>query len=256
MGAFHEGHLQLMRTAKRETDRVVVSLFVNPTQFGKGEDFSKYPRDLERDARLADEAGVDVLFAPPVEEMYPRLATSVHVPVVTDLWEGEVRPTHFDGVATIVCKLFNIVRPTVAYFGQKDLQQCIVIGRMVEDLNMPLKLSIQPTVRESDGLAMSSRNVYLSSEERAVAPKIYQELIRCQTEITKREYGDNVSPIVENSKDSLESLGFRVDYLNLIDMDSTEKSDHLVDRAAIIVAARLGTTRLIDNVILNVASHA
>ena len=250
MGAFHEGHLQLMRTARSETDRVVVSLFVNPTQFGQGEDFGKDPRTFERDAQLASEVGVDVLFAPTTSEMYPRTATSIHVPVVTDLWEGEIRPTHFDGVVTIVCKLFNIVQPTIAYFGQKDLQQCLVITRMVEDLNMNLRLSIQPTVRESDGLAMSSRNAYLSAEQRLIAPLIYRELTRCQTALKELSKESQVKDLLLTSKGTLELAGFLVDYLELIEMTSMTRTTSLTDKVALIVAARLGATRLIDNVVI------
>jgi pantoate--beta-alanine ligase len=247
MGAFHEGHLQLMRRAKAENEHSVVSLFVNPTQFGKNEDFGKYPRDLDRDAQLAESAGVDILFAPEVAEVYPRVSSTIHVPEVTTSWEGASRPGHFDGVATIVAKLFNMVRPTVAYFGLKDLQQCMVIERMVEDLNMDLRLSLEPTVREDDGLAMSSRNVYLTPEEREAAPAIYRELNRLREVVLTKE--DSQAAFAQ-SRDLLDSLGFAVDYLSLIDLPDMNETQLPSKRSAIICAAKLGTTRLIDNILI------
>ncbi len=251
MGAFHEGHLELMRAARRENDRVVVSLFVNPTQFGKGEDFSRYPRDLERDAQLAESVGVDEIFVPTVEEIYPREPSTVHVPQVTDLWEGRIRPTHFDGVATVVAKLFNIVRPTVAYFGLKDLQQCLVISRMVQDLNLPLRLSLQPTVREPDGLAMSSRNAYLTSEERKVAPLIFEQLANCKRFLGAESLTrDTMDSILAEARSALESNGFVVDYLDLIELESARPNRDLSMPSAVIVAVRLGNTRLIDNILM------
>ena len=250
MGAFHEGHLDLMRAARRETDRVVVSLFVNPTQFGQGEDFDRYPRNLDRDIALADEVGVDILFAPSTHEIYPRAATTIHVPEVTELWEGSVRPTHFAGVATVVCKLFNIVRPSIAYFGVKDLQQCLVIQRMVEDLNIPVIFSRQPTTRENDGLAMSSRNVYLSPENRAIAPMLYQQLTECRDKI-KASSGLEVSELhLLQSVEVLNANGFKVDYFELIDLETAHPTRSLSKGSALIVAARLGNTRLIDNVLI------
>jgi pantoate--beta-alanine ligase len=234
-----------MRTAKRENECVVVSLFVNPTQFGPKEDFTRYPRNLERDAEMASQAGVDVLFAPPVSEMYPRVAASIHVPEVTERWEGAVRPGHFDGVATIVCKLFNIVRPSVAYFGYKDLQQCLVIKRMVEDLNLPVELSFQETTREGDGLAMSSRNAYLSPEDREKAPEIHTQL---EASCRSIRDGKPVDEALVDARRQLESSGFSVDYLELVSLHTMEPLTHYTEGSAIIVAARLGKTRLIDNV--------
>lgn len=251
MGSFHEGHLQLMRTAKSECRQAVVSLFVNPTQFGQGEDFDRYPRDLERDAGLAEAAGVDVLFAPEVDEVYPRPGSTIHVPVVTTHWEGAARPGHFAGVATVCCKLFNIVQPTVAYFGLKDLQQCLVITRMVEDLNMHVRVSLQPTVREADGLAMSSRNAYLTNEERQLAPLIYNQLVTCkQLLLSSVPHHDAIAEAVKHAKVGLEDAGFRVDYLELIELETAHEARSLSKPCALIAAARLGKTRLIDNVLI------
>lgn len=250
MGAFHKGHLDLMRRAREENDLVVVSLFVNPTQFGQGEDFDRYPRDLDNDARMAAEVGVDILFAPDVREIYPRVSSSIRVPEVTELWEGSARPGHFDGVATIVAKLFNIVRPDRAYFGQKDLQQCRVIGRMMEDLNFRFELKIEPTTRESDGLAMSSRNVFLSPEERAVAPLLFAELSRCASVFSDASLSDTaVSSELEHSRDKLTSNGFVIDYFALVNRDDLRPLTLTTGHGAMIVAAKLGRTRLIDNVI-------
>jgi pantoate--beta-alanine ligase len=247
MGAFHAGHLRLMERAKEDNDLCVVSLFVNPTQFGKNEDFDKYPRDLDRDAMLAEEVGVDYLFAPSVSDVYPRPSTTIRVPVVTEMWEGAQRPGHFDGVATVVCKLFNMVRPQTAYFGLKDLQQCIVIKRMTEDLNMAVLLKFEPTVREADGLAMSSRNVYLSGNERQVAPLIYQELRRCRAALN---VGEDVASELRRSTESLGAAGFSVDYFALVDTETMHHIEKPVINAAIIAAAKLGSTRLIDNILL------
>lgn len=253
MGAFHEGHLHLMRRAREATDQVVVSLFVNPTQFGKGEDFERYPRDLERDASLAQNAGVDILFAPEVTEIYPRsVATTVHVPEVTERWEGASRPGHFDGVSTVVAKLFHIVQPRLAFFGQKDLQQCLVIRRMVLDLNMPVGLRFVPTTRELDGLAMSSRNVYLSVEERRVAPRLHETLMRLKEAIgTKDSNTPDCTHQLEQERAYLSSNGFLLDYLEYVSGDTMEPIRIPKPDSALIVAARLGKTRLIDNEILS-----
>lgn len=252
MGAFHEGHLSLIKTARRESDLVVVSLFVNPTQFGKGEDYTRYPRDLDRDASLAASAGADVLFAPTKEEMYPRETTVVRVPEVGELWEGAYRPGHFDGVATIVCKLFNIVRPHYAYFGQKDFQQCAVVRRMVEDLNLPVTLRFEETVRELDGLAMSSRNVYLSAEARATAPALYRELSRCRNYLlTHRMEPAEIDHLLAESRVSLQEEGFSVDYFELVKADTLQRIRSQEHELAILTAARLDSTRLIDNVVMS-----
>src|SRR6185312_93165 len=172
MGAFHDGHISLMRAARDAHDLVVVSLFVNPTQFGPAEDLAAYPRDEQRDARIAEQAGVDILFAPSVAEMYPHgFSTTIHVSGLTDVMDGAARPGHFDGVATVVAKLFGIVAPDAAYFGQKDAQQVLVVRRVARDLNLPVRVVACPIVREPDGLAMSSRNVYLDAADRARADR-------------------------------------------------------------------------------------
>ncbi len=188
MGYFHEGHLSLMRKARRENDLLVVSIFVNPTQFGPGEDFRSYPRDLKRDLRLAREIGVDVIFSPAVEEMYPKgFLTHVDVGEIGSILEGAARPGHFRGVATVVAKLFNAIKPHKAYFGQKDFQQTVVIKKMVEDLNMDVEIIVLPTIREKDGLATSSRNIYLKEKERKIAPLLYKSLKLAEELIKKGE---------------------------------------------------------------------
>lgn len=245
MGAFHEGHLSLMRKSKSECRTTVVSLFVNPTQFGKGEDYTRYPRNEQADAEMAERAGTDVLYIPTVSEIYDSSSTTVHVGGVSDLWEGEMRPGHFDGVATVVAKLFQIVRPDVAYFGLKDYQQCRVIDRMVSDLFFPLRLSLEETVREPDGLAMSSRNAYLSAEERSVAPQLYRNL----QDLAKRiELGEDIDVARESSISSLTNSGFQVQYLAVVDAETLEPISTLNGSARALLAARLGSTRLIDNI--------
>lgn len=248
MGAFHEGHLELMRRARHDADCVVVSLFVNPTQFGPDEDFAKYPRNLDQDAALAESAGVDVLFAPSVEEIYSPAPTLIYVPEVTALWEGAFRPTHFQGVATIVLKLFNIVAPKRAYFGQKDLQQCLVIRRMVRDLNVPVDLCFEPTVREQDGLAMSSRNVYLSSEERAKAPLLAATLDSAAKALARNQ--EDPSSVLLEHQSRLSSAGFETDYFEWVDLEAMHPCRSSDTPSAVITAAKLGRTRLIDNKIL------
>jgi len=247
MGAFHEGHLELMRTSARENDCTVVSLFVNPTQFAPHEDLSKYPRNESRDAEMAEAAGVDVLFAPTVDTIYPRRTTEVRVSGVSERFEGEVRPTHFAGVATVVLKLFNMVRPDRAYFGLKDLQQCAVVRRMVEDLNVPVELRFLETVRESDGLAMSSRNVYLSSEDRAIAPRLYQVLARLASTL-RADPQVSVQSLVEDASAQLGREGFEVQYLALVDPQNMEPVAIFHPGCRWIIAAKLGNIRLIDNV--------
>jgi len=255
MGALHEGHLSLLRMAVRDCEKseprgtVVMSLFVNPTQFNDPKDLATYPRDEERDFRLAKSAGCDVIFAPSVEEIYPEglHGTKVQVPEVTERWEGEFRPGHFDGVATVVAKLFNLVTPDFAYFGEKDWQQCRVIAKMVHDLRIPVNLKFGKTVRESDGLAMSSRNVLLSPEARSRAPVLYTALCACAEEYSK---GTPPREAEERTKERLLQARFsRVDYVAIVDEESlepVEASGH--PRARILAAAYLGGVRLIDNV--------
>lgn len=247
MGAFHKGHLELIRAARATGRPVVVSIFVNPTQFGPHEDYSRYPRDLDRDAELAEQAGVEVIFHPEAREMYPRPSSSIHVAEVTEHFEGSLRPGHFDGVSTVVCKLFQIVRPDVALFGLKDLQQCVVIRRMVDDLNIPVELRFQPTVREADGLAMSSRNAYLSSEERAAAPLIYRLLTDSRTRLLDSEEPDRV---LKSAWNRLTEGGFEPQYFELVDLESFTPVRRAGDSTALVAAARIGKTRLIDNVLL------
>ncbi|RYG26328.1 pantoate--beta-alanine ligase [bacterium] len=249
MGALHEGHLELVRQARSRAKTVVVSIFVNPTQFGPNEDFTRYPRDLERDATLAESAGADIVYAPSVETMYPRgTMAKVVVPEVTEWYEGAHRPGHFDGVATVVLKLFNQVRPDIAFFGRKDLQQCAVIRRMVEDLNVPVELAFIPTFREEDGLALSSRNVYLSAEERRVAAKLHETLVDTAHDL---QTGADPAVVLTAARKRLTELGFDWDYFDLVSSHRFVPLDRPTEDAAVVVAARLGKTRLIDNVELN-----
>ena len=238
MGAFHEGHLSLFRAARAECELVVVSLFVNPAQFGAGEDLELYPRDEERDARLAQEAGVDFLFAPDAEELYPE-GFGTWVDIEEKGAEAEARPGHFRGVATICLKLFNIVRPDVAYFGQKDAQQAAVLRRLVHDLNLALELRILPTVRDPDGLALSSRNAYLSPEERERALALPRAL-----EAGRSAHARGSDPVAA-AHAALD--GLTADYVELLDLGDT---------TVLAAATRVGTTRLIDNVILEVPCQA
>lgn len=251
MGALHEGHLALMREARQRHDRVAISIFVNPLQFGAGEDLSRYPRNEERDFGLAEGVGADYVFAPDASEIYPRLSTSIRVPEITNLWEGEFRPGHFDGVATVVAKLFHIVQPKAAYFGWKDLQQCLVIRRMVDDLNFPVELCFLDTVREPDGLALSSRNAYLSDNERKIAPKLYETLRKMYFDICS---GQDVSQVLARGRETLDVAGFDVDYLELVSLEDLTPLRSEAD-AAFLVAARLGKTRLIDNLRMSAPWH-
>ena len=217
MGFLHEGHLSLIRKAKSECDIVVVSVFVNPTQFAPSEDYSRYPRDIERDAALASESGCDILFVPTAEEMYPsEFASYVAVEQLSAVLEGKFRPTHFKGVTTVVAKLFNIVQPRIAYFGQKDAQQFIIIKKMVSDLNIPIHIEIIPTVREADGLAMSSRNVYLSHDERKNAVVLNQSLKHAETVIRSGERDSSV--IIASMRDLIQSKNpAQIDYIEIVD---------------------------------------
>ncbi|SHE81643.1 pantoate--beta-alanine ligase [Desulfofundulus australicus DSM 11792] len=250
MGYFHEGHLTLMRRAKEACDVVVVSIFVNPLQFGPREDYDRYPRDLDRDVSLAREVGVDAIFHPSVEEMYPPgFATHVDVEGLTGCLCGLSRPGHFRGVATVVTKLFNIVRPDRAFFGQKDAQQALVIRRMVEDLNMDLEIVTVPTVREDDGLAMSSRNVYLSPEERRAATVLPRSL-----EAARRAYeaGErDADRLVELVRSMIAAEPrAEIDYVDLRSVPDLQPVSRLEGPALLALAVRFGCTRLIDNVVL------
>jgi pantoate--beta-alanine ligase len=252
MGYMHEGHLTLIREAKKRIDYVVVSIFVNPLQFGVGEDFEEYPQDLNRDCSLAEQAGADVVFAPAVKEMYPKgYATFVEVQGLTDKLCGQSRPGHFRGVTTVVAKLFNIVEPDIAFFGQKDAQQVIILQKMVEDLNMKLHIEVVPTVREADKLAMSSRNTYLSSEERAAALVLINTLQTAKKDV---EAGERSAAALKNKMTGLiqkEPLA-RIDYIDILSLPNLSDTENLSGKNLIAMAVFVGKTRLIDNLILEV----
>lgn len=252
MGYFHEGHLSLMRRAKSECERVVVSLFVNPIQFGPQEDYERYPRDEERDAGLAEKEGVDILFIPSVEAMYPEgYATYVEVERLTKGLCGRFRPGHFRGVTTVVLKLFNIVKPHKAYFGMKDYQQLKVIEKMTKDLNLDVQIVPCPTVREPDGLAMSSRNAYLSQEERESASIIYKSLLYAQELFQKGE--TNAEKLREAIEDILkkEPLVSKIEYVEVVHPETLEGLENIGKEGALIaVAIYIGKARLIDNILL------
>lgn len=249
MGYLHEGHLSLARQARKDCDVVLMSIFVNPIQFGPKEDFEKYPRDLSRDRRLAESAGVDVIFYPLAEKMYPEdYLTYVDVEKMTTLLCGRSRPGHFRGVTTVVAKLFNILQPDIAYFGQKDAQQAIVIQKMVEDLNMPLKIKVMPIVRESDGLAMSSRNAYLNEKERRDATILYQALNRAKAKI--QEGQRDVQRIVSLIRKMINSKkSAKIDYIQVVDRKTLMPVKNIKGKVLIILAVWIGKTRLIDNII-------
>lgn len=248
MGALHEGHLSLIRRAHAENDLVAVSIFVNPTQFGPTEDYARYPRQLETDCKVAEQAGASIVFAPTPEEMYTQhFATWVEVERLTRGLCGAFRPGHFRGVATVVAKLLNILLPHRAYFGQKDAQQLVVIRRMVEDLNFPVEIVACPTVREADGLALSSRNLYLSPEERAQAPVLYRALKTVERLIKEghEEVGDLKA---EAMKVFSEAPLARVEYFEIVDPQTLEPIEKVEGPVLVAVAAWFGSTRLIDNV--------
>jgi pantoate--beta-alanine ligase len=256
MGYLHEGHLSLLRAAREQCDIVVMSLFVNPTQFGEGEDLDRYPRDEERDARLAAEAGVDYVYAPPVEEVYPDgFATTVEVSgELTEVLDGDPArrgPEHFRGVATVVAKLFNTVQPEVAYFGQKDAQQLAVIRRMVRDLDIPVRVEGLPTVREEDGLAMSSRNAYLDSGERVRAAALSRALRTADA----RAREESLPAAIAAARAELEAEGIEPEYLEARDPEDLSPVAELNGRPVLLaVAARVGGARLIDNVLIEPAT--
>jgi pantoate--beta-alanine ligase len=252
MGSFHDGHLSLMRRARGETDVVVVSLFVNPAQFAPGEDFEAYPRDEERDERLAEDEGVDVLFAPPLDEVYPDgFDTTVTIGRITEMLEGDEAQRgaeHFQGVATVVTKLFNMVAPDVAYFGQKDAQQALVIRKLVRDLDIPVEIAVCPTIRDPDGLALSSRNAYLSPEERERALALSRALRAA--EATVAEGTVDAAAVVAAAKAELDRAGIEPDYLQLRSATDLSPVERVNGSALLAVAARVGRARLIDNAIL------
>ncbi len=248
MGNLHAGHLALVNRARQAADAVVVSIFVNPMQFGAGEDFDSYPRTEERDAILLGESGVDLLFLPSVDILYPHgqaSCTRVEVPGLSDILCGAARPGHFVGVTTIVAKLFNLVRPDVAVFGEKDFQQLVILRRMVADLDMPIEIIGQPTEREADGLAMSSRNAYLNTDERARAPLIHATLVDLAEQV--RGGLQDFDTLETEGRAALEAAHFRVDYVAIRRVDDLAPPAAPDDKLIILVAARLGRTRLIDN---------
>lgn len=253
MGNLHDGHLSLVSLAREHAERVVVSIFVNPTQFGETDDFDQYPRTLERDKRRLKRVKADLLFVPDVETMYPfgiDNATSVTVPVITAEFCGVFRPGHFDGVTSVVSRLFNIVQPDVAIFGQKDFQQQLVIRRLVDDLRLPLQIVSGATQREADGLALSSRNQYLSDEERAVAPTLYSVLqgIGNDLQAGKRNYTE----LEQQAMDVLSDAGFDPEYVGIRRAENLQLPDRDNDEIVILAAVRLGAARLIDNIIVTI----
>ncbi len=250
MGFLHEGHLSLMRKAREESDTLVVSIFVNPTQFGPGEDLEDYPRDLDKDSELCREVGTDVLFFPSVEEMYPEnFRTIVDVSGLTQVLCGRSRPTHFQGVTTVVAKLFAIVKPHRAYFGLKDYQQYRVISCMAEELNMDLEVIGLPTVREPDGLAMSSRNKYLSDEERKSALSLSRSLASADRMV--REGITEVKEIETGVREIIESESHtRIDYVEVVDPEELTHLDRINGRALLALAVHVGQARLIDNTLI------
>jgi pantoate--beta-alanine ligase len=250
MGALHEGHLSLIRRCRAENDVAIMTLFVNPIQFNRKDDLDRYPRDLERDSRMARETGVDIIFAPGMTQMYPQgFATYITVEGITDRWEAASRPGHFRGVATVCAKLFTICRPHRAYFGQKDYQQSLVVRRMVSDLNLDLEIIVLPTVREADGLALSSRNVLLNPEERREATVLSRALMEAQTAVRAGERdGSRLASAIE-ARIRTAPLAV-VDYVGVCDPHTLEPLSAITGRAVAVVAASFGTTRLIDNAIL------
>ena len=251
MGALHEGHLSLVRTAKAQCDAVAVSIFVNPTQFGPTEDLARYPRRFESDCALLEKEGVDLVFAPSAEEMYPKGGvTWVTVEGLSERLDGRSRPGHFRGVTTVVAKLFHIIEPDAAFFGQKDAAQVAVIRRMVRDLNLPVEIVVCPIVREPDGLAMSSRNAYLNPEERQRGLVLQRSLQFVEKEFRAGER--NAARLIAAAKDVLarEPL-VRLDYFEIVDPDTLDPLDEISKPALVAVAAYVGSTRLIDNAVLH-----
>ena len=253
MGNLHQGHLSLVELAREHAERVIVSIFVNPAQFGEGEDYDEYPRTLERDTRRLKKSPADLVFAPSVETMYPfglDMATTVSVPGLTENFCGASRPGHFDGVTTVVARLFAMVTPDVAVFGQKDYQQQLVIRYMTQDLSLPIKIITAETVREDDGLALSSRNSYLSDEDRARAPVLYQSLQAVGLELQNGRR--NFEELENVGRSRLIEAGFDVDYFSIRRALNLEPPNRDCDDLVVLVAARLGNARLIDNLVVTI----
>jgi pantoate--beta-alanine ligase len=251
MGALHAGHLSLIQAARVDCSFVVVSLFVNPTQFTPGEDYQKYPRTLDADVQTCRREKVDLVFAPAADVMYAgEHLTTVHVAGLTDVLCGPHRPGHFDGVTIVVAKLLNIVQPDAAYFGQKDAQQAVVIKRMAAELFFPVEIVVCPTVREDDGLAMSSRNAYLSGEQRAQAAAIYAALAAAGERVARGER--NVATLIEQITADLEAAGpCKIDYVSIVDPETLQPVERVIAPALVAVAVRIGSTRLIDNLLVD-----
>ena len=251
MGALHIGHISLIEAAVKKCDFVVVSIFVNPTQFGPGEDYEKYPRPVEADLDICKKAGVNLVFAPKPEQMYPdKILTWVNVEKLTEPLCGKSRPGHFRGVTTVCAKLFNIIQPDIAFFGQKDAQQAIIIKRMVADLNMPLEIVVCPTIREQDGLAVSSRNQYLDRQQRQDAAYIYKSLEKCREmvntgKIETREIIDQMKKML------LQKPSMKIEYISIVDSETLEDIEKIAGKALVAVAVRLGPARLIDNIMID-----
>jgi len=252
MGALHAGHISLVEAAKKKCDYVAVSIFVNPTQFGPSEDFEKYPRPIEDDLQKCEKAGVDLVFHPSANEMYPeKVITWVNVEKITDHLCGLSRPGHFRGVTTVCAKLFNIVTPDMAFFGQKDAQQSIVIKRMVADLNMPLDIVVCPIFREKNGLAMSSRNKYLSERERDDASYIYKSLQKCKEMVDSG--CRNTETIINEMRSILEQKeSIKIEYISIVDEKTLENIDCVCGKSLAAIAVKIGSTRLIDNFLLDI----
>ncbi len=250
MGAIHEGHLSLVRRARELSDFIATSIFVNPLQFGPHEDFERYPRDLARDCQLLEREGVELVFAPSVEELYPRgFTTYVEVKGLSDKLEGRSRPGHFRGVTTVVLKLLNIFSPDLAFFGQKDAQQAIIIKCMARDLDLPVEIVVCPTVREADGLACSSRNRYLSAEERRAATVLYRALRQAEKIIATGEQSS--AKIIEGMRGIIEAEPLaRIDYIAVTDLDRLEPCEVVSGGALISLAVFIGNTRLLDNIVV------
>jgi pantoate--beta-alanine ligase len=252
MGALHAGHLSLIRRAAKENDRVVVSIFVNPIQFGPREDFQRYPRNLKKDALLCGKEKVDFIFYPSARRMYPPgFKTYINVKELGDVLCGASRPGHFQGVATIVAKLFNIVMPDKAYFGQKDAQQATIIQRMVSDLDIPVEVKVLPIIREKDGLAMSSRNLYLSAGERRKAAVLYKALNKAK-DLAAKGKSDSAAIIKEVKRLIAQKKPAKIDYISIVDLDNLRSLGRIKDKALLALAVWFGKTRLIDNAVLKI----
>lgn len=251
MGYLHKGHISLIKRARKENDVVVVSIFVNPTQFGPGEDFERYPRDEKRDVEILEKENVDIVFIPETREMYKEeYKTWVYVEEYSEILEGDFRPGHFKGVCTVVLKLFNIVQPDRSYFGWKDAQQLIIIKKMVEDLNVPVEIIGCPTVREEDGLAASSRNVYLSDEDRKKALCLYKALKKIE-EMVKNGIFETTKLIEEGKKVIKEAEGVQLQYLKIVNIENLKEVKKAGKNTIVLGAIKIGDVRLIDNILLN-----